>query len=486
MRLHPSQQFLLMIFSFCLGIVAAYYYADIFLLKTLYGFFGYLLFLLLAPRSWRLGVCLLLLFFLGGKYYLASWDYSLEDFYDQYIETSGQIVREVDKRQDHQKITVELRELSWNGRSFELASKILVKVPLYPQYRYGDLLEIKGILRRAGQIEDFDYGEYLARYEIYGVMYNAQIHFLENEPENPIFALLYRGKHYALSLINRLLPEPHASFLAGILLGDRKGIPEKLMTAFNRTGVTHIIAVSGYNITLVATALMALAFQLGLWRRLSIVLAIVGILLFMVLTGASAAVVRAAVMGIVALLAKYWGRQSAIFNVLFLTVFIMLLFNPKILLLDVGFQLSFLATLGLIYLSRPLEKIFKFLPNKFALKESFSTTLAAIILTTPLILYVFKRFSVVALLVNLLILPAIPLAMAVGGIMLLAAIVYWPLAQLFAYLTWLSLEYIIIVVDWGSRWSYAVWQINDFSQFAMLLSYFAIFLLLFKYNNKKV
>ena len=484
MKLHPSQNFLLLISAFGFGLVVAYYDSSFFI-QSFYFYAGMIFFYLIIPKKWTSFFLLLLAFFFGGKYYLASWDYSLESFYDEYIETQGQIVLEVDKRQDHQKITVKLKEIKLNEDVFLVKTKILVKVPLYPQYSYGDELKIRGKLRQAGQIEDFDYGEYLARYEIYGVMYNASIEMVENDPPNPLFALIFRFKHYALSLINKLLPEPHASFLAGVLLGDRKGIPEELMTAFNRTGVTHIIAVSGYNITLVATALMSLAFGIGLWRRQAIVFAIIGILLFMVLTGASAAVVRAAVMGIVVLLAKYWGRQTAVFNVLALTVFIMLLFNPKILLLDVGFQLSFLATVGLIYLSKPLEKVFGFLPERFSFKESFTTTLAAIILTSPLIFYVFKRFSLVALLVNLLILPAIPLAMALGALMFLGAIIYFPLGQFLAYLTWLSLEYIIIMVDWGSRWSYAVWQVNDFSQVAMLVSYFGIFLLLFKYYKKE-
>ena len=130
---------------------------------------------------------------------------------------------------------------------------------------------MSGTLLKPTTIEDFDYGEYLARYNIYGVMYNAKIFKRGNESPNYIFTFIFYVKNYFLDLINKLLPEPHASFLAGILLGSRKGIAKNLMDVFSRTGVTHIIAVSGYNITLIVTVLVTLSRRLLLKRKVGII-----------------------------------------------------------------------------------------------------------------------------------------------------------------------------------------------------------------------
>ena len=116
-------------------------------------------------------------------------------------------------------------------------------------------------------------------------------------------------------------------------------------------------------------------------------------------------------MGMIVLFAKYAGRQTKVNNILALTCVLMLLVNPNILLFDAGFQLSFLATIGLIYFVPIIEKYFQWLPEKFALRENFVTTMSAIILTLPLILYQFKRLSTVAPIVNLLILSVIPPSM---------------------------------------------------------------------------
>lgn len=471
--------------AFIMGLSFAYYWKPILMLSDWLIWLIALLLYSLSPRIMRFSVLVVLFFFFAVFWYQGSWQNGLSDFYDQRISMEGQIFAEIDQRIDHQKITVKLEKIILEEIEYVVDDLVLIKVPLYPGYLYGDKLSINGILLKPTKIEDFDYGEYLARYNIYGVMYNAKIFKKENKSPNYIFTFIFYVKNYFLGLINRLLPEPHASFLAGILLGSRKGIAENLMEAFSRTGVTHIIAVSGYNITLIVTVLVALSRRLLLRRKQGIVFAMVGILLFTILTGASAAVVRAAVMGLVVLFAQYWGRNSKMFNVLLLTAFIMLLINPKILMIDVGFQLSYLATLGLVYLSPLLEKYFQFLPEKFALRESVVTTSAAIIITSPLILYVFGRFSVVALLVNIFILPAIPIAMALGFLAISVGALNLILGRYLAYLAWISLQYIIIVVNWGSAWNWAVLEVKDFSIVYLLVSYLLLFIVLFKGNYKK-
>ena len=129
--------------------------------------------------------------------------------------------------------------------------------------------------------------------------------------------------------------------MAGLLYGERSGLPLELADNFSRTGVSHIIAVSGYNISIVALALMSLFINLGLARPRAFWLVVAGIILFVIFTGAGASVVRAGIMGLIVLLAGQLGRLSRIGNVLIFTAALMLLFNPYVLIWDAGFQLSF-------------------------------------------------------------------------------------------------------------------------------------------------
>ncbi|MFZ5364083.1 MAG: ComEC/Rec2 family competence protein, partial [Patescibacteria group bacterium] len=161
-------------------------------------------------------------------------------------------------------------------------------------------------------------------------------------------------------------------------------------------------------------------------------------------------------MGLIVLFATQVGRISKITNALLLAATAMLIFNPKILAFDVGFQLSFVATIGLVYLSPILEKYFEKLPSIFGAKESFTTTMSAIILTLPLILYNFGRVSFIAPVANILILPAIPLAMGIGSIAVLGGLIYSGLGQIVGWFAWLVLSYIIkateflAVIPWAS------------------------------------
>ena len=157
--------------------------------------------------------------------------------------------------------------------------------------------------------------------------------------------------------LEKLWPEPESSFMAGLLYGSKSGLPKELSNNFSRTGITHIIAVSGFNITIIASVLMTLAIAAGLDRRRAFWLVVGAEIFFVVFTGLSASAVRAGVMGVLALTAQYIGRTSRIGNALAFTAAVMVLVNPYVLLYDAGFQLSFLATIGLVYVSPWLEGI---------------------------------------------------------------------------------------------------------------------------------
>ena len=228
-----------------------------------------------------------------------------------------------------------------------------------------------------------------------------------------------------VGMLQKTLPEPMASLAAGILLGIKGQMPNDFYQALVNTGTLHIVAASGFNVMIVASVLMLLASKL--WKRgVAIMTGILGILFYVLIAGASASVVRAGVMGSLTLIAYYFGRPAEARRLLWMAAGIMLLINP-LLLLDIGFQLSVGATGGLLYLA-PLMKRF---PQHHYLKEYLYPTLAATVATLPIILWHFGRVSWISPLVNMLVLPVVPLVMFLSAITLVvrpvAYLLYVPL-----------------------------------------------------------
>ena len=212
--------------------------------------------------------------------------------------------------------------------------------------------------------------------------------------------------------ISELFLEPQSSLVLGILIGGHGSLPKEVVDNFNNTGTSHIIAVSGYNITIIIGSLTILAYLFG--RRWSFWLSVLTIISFVIITGASASVVRAGIMGFLFALSGYIGRQYSVGSSIFFAGFIMLVINPKILFWDAGFQLSFAASLGIIYFFPLFELLTKNWPKLFGIKTIILGTLSAVIATLPLILLNFGLLSLTAPIVNVLVLPLIPATMFFG------------------------------------------------------------------------
>lgn len=369
-------------------------------------------------------------------------------FYNEQEKTFvGVVAAEPDIRDSGVKLKVKSEKVEIEGGWREVHGNVLVNAKLYPIFHYGDEVEIKCKLRKPEPIEDFAYDKYLAKENIYSLCYWSEIKLIKSGEGNKIVAGILGAKEKLVATVNRILPEPQAAFLGGLLYGAKRGIPADLTEKFNITGTTHIVAISGYNITILAVILLQITKNIGVGRKKSFWIALAGIFFFVVLTGAQASVVRAALMGSLILFATQVGRISKITNALILAAAVMLIFNPKILAFDVGFQLSFAATIGLVYLSPIFEKYFSRLPSVFGAKETFTTTMSATVLTLPLILYNFGRISFIAPLANILILPMIPLAMAVGSVAVLGGLFYIGLGRIIGWFAWLVLSYIIKVTE---------------------------------------
>lgn len=324
------------------------------------------------------------------------------------------------------------------------------------EFRYGDRLRVFGVLETPPVFDDFSYRDYLARQGIYSQVRQARVTFLAERRGSPLWQALYDFKARALNILTQIFPEPHASLLQGILLGVESGIPKDLEDSFSATGTSHIVAISGFNISILAGIFAAFGKRLFGARRGAVV-AILGIAAYTLLAGAGASVVRAAIMGGLALVAQRIGRRALGLNTLAAAVIVMTLINP-LTLWDVGFQLSAAATLGLVLYAEPFEAALKSLAARVTTVENaarltasvgelFLLTLAAQLTTLPLIASYFNRLSLVSLVANLLILPAQPAVMVTGGLSLIAGLIWLPAGRIVAWAAWPFTAYTIAFVE---------------------------------------
>ena len=248
-------------------------------------------------------------------------------------------------------------------------------------------------------------------------------------------------------VINSLLQEPHASLLNGILFGIRASFPGYLYQSLIDTGTLHIIALSGMNISILANLVAKTSVVLG--RKASSIITISLIVLFILFVGPSPSVVRAAIMGSLSLISVYFGRQYWALLSLFLASGIMLIPNIS-LINNISFQLSFLATLGIILAGKKLQRqIKKGLKNRLIsfLKDNLYLTLSAQIFTLPVILINFRRLSLIAPIANLSVGWVIQPIMILGFITSIMGWIWLPLGIIPAWFTWVPLTYLITVVN---------------------------------------
>ena len=303
----------------------------------------------------------------------------------------------------------------------ETGDKILLITSRYPEYFYGDIVEAAGELEEPDNFsDDFDYKTHLAKDDIFLEIVFPEIKKTGSGGGSKIKSALLEIKKKYLDGLSRVLPEPNASFVGGLTIGARKSMPADILDEFRKVGVIHIVVLSGYNITIIARSI-SYFFALFLPKFFGAVFGIVGIILFAVLAGASATVVRASIMASILYFAGLTGRVYQAKIALFAAGILMLLYNPKILRFDLSFQLSFLASLGLLYFSPRLKPLVGWLPEKFGFREHGLATLSAQIAVLPLLLYNTGNFSLFALPANILILVVVPMTMFFGFLAVQAA-----------------------------------------------------------------
>lgn len=374
-------------------------------------------------------------------------------------------------------------DLNYKNRRLTVCAsgQVLITTNLYPEYNYGDFIKISGELEAPPLISGFDYESYLARYDIYSVMYYPKIELASGSLTYPqqIYLKLINLKLRLKAIIDSSLPEPSAGLADALLLGYRRTLEREDLQIFSRVGLSHMIAISGSHITILSAMIMNFFLTLGLRRRRVLILIFIFLAVYPLITGLSASAVRSAIMGALAFLAVYYQRTSSLINALVFSAAVMLAFNPLLLRYDIGFQLSFLALLGIIYLyplgesltNRWLSERHLTIKLKNMLKTIFNIinlTLVSQIVILPIALINFGQLSIIAPLANVLVLWVFAplLAVLIVGLMISVFIpsLLLPLIGPFIFLpAYLFLRYIFVLANLLAAPSWAAVNIAGFN-----------------------
>lgn len=435
---------------------------------------------------------------LVGIILFAFWRYSLAIplentnniwyYNNQKVSISGKIKAEPDIRENQVKYVVEIENFFETKKIVK--GNVLVTTDLYPSLAYGDNVKINCYIKKPKQFDEFAYDRYLARYNIYSVCYFPQIEKIKNT-QNSIsdnfYAKIFWLKDGFRRIIDGGLVEPEASLARGMILGDQKGLPPDLRQNFAKTGLSHIVAISGMNITMLSVWFLWVFLFFSFWRKQAFYLSVLLIALYIILIGAPVSAVRAGVMSFLFLWAIELGRLARLENSLVFAGALMILINPRILRDDVGFQLSFLALLGVIYcypvINNWLDRIR--MPKMLGARDLLSLTLAAQLTTIPIMTNNFSQISIVAPISNLLVLWTLApimilIFLAVGLAWIFPAfslIIFIP-AQAF-------LGYVIWAVNFTAEFSNASLEVGKMNWFFVLLYYSILYLLITRQKNDK-
>jgi len=473
--------FFISLFSFVLGVILRSFFElphVLISITILVGVIFLAVFFIQNKKIWNLlivGVAILALGLGMFRYEIKdqkSITNVLKEVINQKVVMRGIVSDEPDERENNTRIIFSVDEILMDGEWHDAdKDKILIYTPRYPKFSYGDVIKISGKLQQpknfsfstdSGHAKTFDWVGYLAKDDIFLQMFYPDIESVSHDGGSALKRKLFALKDNFVNTISGVISEPHASFMSGLLIGAKKGMPEDLQEDFRRVGIIHLVVLSGYNITIIAENIGRAVRLLPIPYFLSSVLSVLGIILFAILTGASATIVRASIMAILVLFARSTGRIYEVTYALFIAGFFMIVHNPKIVRFDASFQLSFLATLGLIYIAPKIEGYLQFLPKRFGFRGHASATISAQLAVTPLILHLMGNLSLVALPANLLILVFVPVTMLFGFLTWLAGSLNYILSLPFAWISWALLEYELSVVEIFSSFQFASVEVPYF------------------------
>ena len=349
--------------------------------------------------------------------------------------------------------------------------RIQMKTKLYPRFSYGDSISFTGNLSKPFNFSSdngrsFDYAGYLAKDDVYYQMKSAAVMLTKSttiaaDRSFSMTSTLYAIKRGFVGNLESALGEPQAALAGGLVVGDKAALGKDLLNDFRIVGLIHIVVLSGFNITIVGIAMRRLLSRLP--RIWGIAIGGIGIALFGILVGGGATVVRSCFMAGIALIADLIRRDYSVERALAFAALIMLIANPLILMHDPSFQLSFLATIGLVLLAGPIEGKLQWIPDKFGMRGTVASCLATQIFVSPYILYMMGQISIVGVVVNILVLPFIPITMLAVFLTGALGFIWHPISIVVGWSAHLLLSYELFIVQWFAKLPFAAAYVPPFS-----------------------
>jgi competence protein ComEC len=462
-----------------------------------------LLFRVRQNRKAIVVVSLCLFAFFGGALHFQSTQPIINQEHLAFYNERGTVVLrgvvsdqpELRDRTAHLKLSASAIKLD-NGWH-EVSGTALIIIPRYPSYSYGDELEVTGRLETPPELDDFDYPGYLAHQGIYATMLYPKLEIVNRGQGLKPLAWLYSVRDRMSQTLAQVLPEPQASLAQGITLGIRDNIPDSVSDNFSHTGTSHLLAISGLHLSILAGILVSAGIWLfGRRRYLYVWLAMGVIWVYALITGMHPPVVRAAIMASLFLIAELLGRQRSAIIALAVAAAVMVGLNPQIL-WTASFQMSFMAMVGLIFVA----PIFQSLGRRVIrarlgeegpavntaniTSDAASISLGAIIGVGPLVAYYFGIISFVAPPATFLALPALPAIIITGALAGGFGFVALPVAQFFGWLAWLPLSYLLLIVNAFAAIPSAFIEVASFHSGIVGGYYLALALGLWFYNRSR-
>lgn len=386
--------------------------------------------------------------FIDGEFEIVSYR-NVKDYYDKYIVKSNE------------------------------NNKFILYLPHGDELKKGTVINLSGefnLLDLARNTGGFNYRRYLNSQKIYGVI-RAKNYYVSNLAK---FNLIYYIQDEISKSFARLFPKNEMGLIIGMMIGETKDISEDVLENFKTTGITHLIAVSGSNVVYVVV-LVQFLFKKFFGKRATYFISIFFLILFMLISGASASVCRATLMIILSICADIFFLKSDTFSNILTSAFILILLNPLVI-YDVGFILSFGGTLGIVLLSKDFTKFFKKLGK---LNETLSVTCSAQLILAPIMMYYFNTFSILSIVTNIIVVPISGSITILGFAVFIISKISFPIAKLIANSLYVLATFTIWVANIFSKIPFSLIRTITPNVFEIFLFYFVVFYFVNSMRGKK-
>jgi competence protein ComEC len=393
-------------------------------------------------------------------------------FNDKEVVFEGVIANDPERGADKTQVMVDI----FNNK--KKIGRVLIFTDRYSPIKFNDTVKIKGTIKVPEKLDNFDYRGYLAKDGVSVIISYPEIEIIGSQ--SSLIGQIYDFKKVLSGRIRDNLSPKLSPILEAMILGNDQKMDKETKSKLSTSGLSHVIAISGSHIVLFSAMLFEVLLFLGLWRKQALLGSILFTLFYVFLVGLPASGVRAGIMVGLLFLAQLISRQSFNLRTLVMAASAMLFFNPLLLKFDLGFQLSFMAVLGII-LTGPVfnQWLDVFFRNHLQwLQEIMAMTFSAQVFTLPLLISSFGYFSIVSLLSNIIVLPVTPILMALGILVpIFGFIVAIPCSIFLSYLMW--------VVDISSRVPFAVLKVN-LPFIVLTIIYIPFFYLAYKGKKKEL